>query len=396
MASPVSDLLDQIKIIDTDTHIIEPYDLWTSRVSTQRWGNMVPHVEWSEAEQQDVWIFGDTILQAAAGSAMAGWREYPPGSPPRIGDAEPDTYDADLRLKRMDVDGIHAQILYPNVQGFGTGRFAAMNDTDLMLACVKAYNDYLVDWSAPDRSRLIPVAALPFWDLDDTIKEMERAKSLGHKGFTFSTGPEFYGLPHLTDPHWDTVWAAAQDHDLSVNFHIGSGDRSAKDAPSESIGKHAKFASSTVKFFMGNVKGLADVIHAGICHRFPNLKFVSVESGVGWIPYALEAMDWNWRNCGVQYEHPEYELLPSEYFKRQMYGCFWHENATLRYALDSLGPECILFETDFPHPTSMSPGPATFAQAPRDYIEEKLGDLPPETLRKILHDNAAKLYHLDW
>ena len=146
---------------------------------------------------------------------------------------------------------------------------------------------------------------------------------------------------------------------------------------------------------MGNVKGLADVIHAGICHRFPNLKFVSVESGVGWIPYALAAMDWNWRNCGVQYEHPEYELLPSEYFKRQMYGCFWHENATLRYALDSLGPECILFETDFPHPTSMSPGPATFAQAPRDYIEEKLGDLPPETLRKILHDNAAKLYHLD-
>jgi predicted TIM-barrel fold metal-dependent hydrolase len=262
MASPVSDLLEQIKIIDTDTHIIEPYDLWTSRVSTQRWGNMVPHVEWSEAEQQDVWIFGDTILQAAAGSAMAGWREYPPGNPPRIGDAEPDTYDADLRLKRMDADGIHAQILYPNVQGFGTGRFAAMNDTDLMLACVKAYNDYLVDWSAPDRSRLIPVAALPFWDLDDTIKEMERAKSLGHKGFTFSTGPEFYGLPHLTDPHWDTVWAAAQDHDLSVNFHIGSGDRSAKDAPSESIGKHAKFASSTVKFFMGNVKGLADVIHA--------------------------------------------------------------------------------------------------------------------------------------
>jgi uncharacterized protein len=387
--------LANIKIIDTDTHIIEPYDLWTSRVSTQRWGDMVPHVEWSEGEQQDVWMFGSTVLQAAAGSAMAGWREFPPGKPPRMEDAEPDTWDAELRLKRMDADGIYAQILYPNVQGFGTGRFAAMNDPELMLACVRAYNDFLTEWSSVAPNRYVPIAALPFWDLDETLAEMDRAAELGHRGFTFSTGPEFYGLPHLTDRHWDTVWAAAQDHGLSVNFHIGSGDRSAKDAPADSIGKHAKFASSTVKFFMGNVKGIADVIHAGICHRFPDLKFVSVESGVGWIPYALEAMDWNWRNCGVQHEHPEYELLPSEYFARQMYACFWHEDVTLRHALEVLGPDCLLFETDFPHPTSMTPGPATYAQAPRDYISEKLGDLPIETLNKLLHDNAAALYRLD-
>jgi predicted TIM-barrel fold metal-dependent hydrolase len=148
----------------------------------------------------------------------------------------------------------------------------------------------------------------------------------------------------------------------------------------------------TVKFMMGNIKGIADVIHAGICHRFPDLKFVSVESGVGWIPYALEAMDWNWCNCGVGLEHPKYGLLPSEYFKRQMYACFWHETTTLRSALDMLGPDCILYETDFPHPTCMAPGPATYAQAPLDYLRENLADLPEETLRKILHENAAALY----
>jgi predicted TIM-barrel fold metal-dependent hydrolase len=386
------DIFDDIRIIDTDTHVVEPYDLWTSRLSTKKWGDKVPHVKWVEEEKQDVWFFGDVKLQGAAGPAGAGWHEFPPKRPPRLEDAFPDTYDPALRLKRMDQDGIYAQVLFPNVQGFGTGRFSAMNDPELMLACVRAYNDFLVDWSSADRNRYIPIAALPFWDMDVTLAEMRRAAEIGHRGVTFSTGPEAYGSPHLTDPYWDPMWAAAQDLSLSINFHIGSGDRSEVDGPVESIGPHAKFASMTVKFMLGNIKGIADVIHAGICHRFPDLKFVSVESGVGWVPYALEAMDWNWRNCGVGQEHPKYGLLPSEYFKRQMYACFWHETTTLRSALDMLGPDCILYETDFPHPTCMAPGPATYAQAPLDYLRENLADLPEETLRKILHENAAALY----
>ena len=70
---------------------------------------------------------------------------------------------------------------------------------------------------------------------------------------------------------------------------------------------------------------IADLIFGGVCHRFPDLKLVSVESGVGWIPAALETFDWQWRNGGVRDEHPEYDLLPSEYFRRQIYGCFWFE-----------------------------------------------------------------------
>jgi predicted TIM-barrel fold metal-dependent hydrolase len=387
-----TDLFDTVRIIDTDTHVVEPYDLWTSRLSTKKWGDMVPHVQWVDEEQRDVWFFGTTPLVAAASSAMAGWPEFPPNQPQHLEDAAPETYDPVLRLKRMDQDGIYAQVLYPNVQGFGTGRFLALDDPELMLQCVQAYNDFLVDWSSTDPNRYIPIAALPFWDLDATVTEMKRAVDIGHRGITFSTAPEFYGSPHLTDPYWDTIWAAAQDLELSVNFHIGSGDRSDKDGPVDSMGASAKFASSTVKFFMGNVKGVADIIHGGICHRFPDLKFVSVESGVGWIPYALEAMDWNWRNAGVMQEHPEYELLPSEYFRRQMYGCFWHETTTMRFALETLGPDCILYETDFPHPTSMSPGPCSYAQAPLDFLRSNFSDLPAETLNKILHDNAAKLY----
>jgi predicted TIM-barrel fold metal-dependent hydrolase len=122
---------------------------------------------------------------------------------------------------------------------------------------------------------------------------------------------------------------------------------------------------------------------------------VSVESGVGWIPFALDSLDWQWKNCGVGLEHPEYDLLPSEYFKRQIYGCFWFEVEPAKFALDRLGADNILYETDFPHPTSMSPGPATAAVAPSQFLQDNFADLPDATLSKILHDNAARLYGLD-
>jgi predicted TIM-barrel fold metal-dependent hydrolase len=103
-----------------------------------------------------------------------------------------------------------------------------------------------------------------------------------------------------------------------------------------------------------------------------------------------------WKECAVTKEHPEYELLPSEYFKRQIYGCFWFEHGpSLNAALEVIGPDNILYETDFPHPTSMSPGPVSTALAPKDFIAENLGHLPTVVLKKILHDNAARVYHLD-
>ena len=105
---------------------------------------------------------------------------------------------------------------------------------------------------------------------------------------------------------------------------------------------------------------------------------MSVESGIGWIPFALDALDWQWKNCGVHLEHPEYELLPSEYFQRQIYGCFWFEDDTALAALDLLGPDNILYETDFPHPTSMSPGPASAPMRPDDYLEQTFADLPED------------------
>ena len=142
------------------------------------------------------------------------------------------------------------------------------------------------------------------------------------------------------------------------------------DTAYEGAGQHANYAGFGVQFGMANVSVIANLITGGVCHRFPDLKFVSVESGIGWIPFALDHLDWQWKNCGVPQEHPEYDLLPSEYFKRQMYGCFWFEDDTVKAAIDQWAPDWILYESDFPHPTSMAPGPATAAVEPRQYIAD--------------------------
>jgi predicted TIM-barrel fold metal-dependent hydrolase len=296
----------------------------------------------------------------------------------------------------MDKYGIHAQVLYPNVGGFGAGKYTDFGDMELALLLLQAYNDWLAEWHALAPGRYIPVMAVPFWDIDLSIKEMERCVALGHKGMVFSQAPEAFGSPVLTDPHWDKLWAAAQEMKLSVNFHIASGDSTLPQMLHPSAGAHANFAVFPVTFFLGNARTIASLVGSGICHRFPDLKFVMVESGVGWIPFCLQALDWMWKECGVAKEHPEYDLLPTDYFRRQMFSCFWFEHGpTLEAAIDYLGADSVLYETDFPHPTSMSPGPVSTALAPRDFINTNLAGLPHDTLRKILQDNAVKLYNLD-
>jgi predicted TIM-barrel fold metal-dependent hydrolase len=390
-------LVEQFKVIDTDTHVIEPYDLYTARVSAKKYGDKVPHVRWNEDRQADTWYFGNKVTGNAAGAAMAGWREYPPDFPKRLSEAEPYTWNAQERLKVMDRYGIYAQILYPNVVagGFGAGNYLELNDTALMMDCVTAYNDWITEWCSAAPQRLIAQTTLPFWDVDLTIKEMERCAKMGHKGVVMCSEPEFFNLPRLTDPRWDRFWAAAQDMQLPINFHVGTGDMSIMDLMHERVGRHAHFASMGALFSLNNGRAISQIICGGICHAFPKLNFVSVESGIGWLPFFLDSLDYQWKNCGVAKEHPEYGLLPSEFFKRQFYGCFWFERGTLKPTIELMGDDNLMYETDFPHPTSMSPGPATSAIKPADYIELVFKDLPRESQQKILHGNAARIYHLD-
>jgi predicted TIM-barrel fold metal-dependent hydrolase len=266
----------------------------------------------------------------------------------------------------------------------------------LRTACITAYNDFLIDFISVAPDRFIAITSIPFWDIDASIAEIERCTSAGHRGVSMTQDPTRFGLPPLGSKHWDRLWEVVQGMDLSVNFHIGSGggtDAIYEQDPEAGI--HANAAKNGVGLFMGNASTISALICGGVCHRFPDLKFVAVESGVGWVPFHLDLLDWQWLNCGVPKEHPEYDLLPSEYFKRQIYSCFWFERETLKFAVERLGSDNILYETDFPHQTSMTAGPASVAVPPLQYIAEAVvAEFSPDVQKKLLWQNAADLYHM--
>jgi uncharacterized protein len=386
-----TDLFDRYRVVDVDTHLTEPPDVWTARLP-RKVHDLVPHIE--RVDGQDAWFAAGNRIGAPGYYSMAGHDGVMPASiPSTYDDIHPSMYDSSARLKFLDEQGIDAQVLYPNVGGFGNGYFLKLGDRDLVLSCVQAYNDFLTDWCSVAPDRLIAITALPFWDIDLAVGEMQRCLANGHRAVNFCNQPQDYGQPPLAHPHWDPIWAAAQEAGVPVNFHVGGGSMGTQFVDNANMGWMTNFAKVSSMIFMDNMRCVADLIFGGVCHRFPDLKFVSVESGVGWLPVAMETFDWQWKGGGVRDEHPEYDLLPSEYFQRQVYGCFWFEEQT---ALDAIRkyPDNILFETDYPHPTCQHPGPRTPAQRPRDYAERVFSQLPEDVTRKVLHDTAAKLYRL--
>ena len=387
----MADLFDQYRVIDVDSHVSEPADLWTSRVPA-RWRDAAPHIRKDESSGKEVWWVGGEPVLAVGMTAIAGFDGTLPECPDTMDDCPPGAHLAKERLAYLDREGIHGQVLYPNVGGFGSGAFLKLREPELMRACVCAYNDFIVEWASEDSDRLVPIMATPFWDVQASVREIERCAALGHRGVLFGGQPQDFGQPALASRHWDPVFAAAQAAELPISFHIGSGDGWDLSG-AEEIGYRSQIARIAANAFIENERCLADIIFGGVCHRFPELDFVSVESGVGWLTFALEAFDWQWANGGIHREHPEYDLTPSEYFRRQIYGCFWFEENGLAKALE-LYPNNLLYETDYPHPTSMSVGPQSTAQHPRDYASRVLAEVPDDVVEQVLHGTAARLYGL--
>jgi predicted TIM-barrel fold metal-dependent hydrolase len=385
-------LCERYAVADADSHIIEPADLWTSRVSP-KWGDLVPHVKFHERRQEDVWYVGDKKLYGVGAFAQAGWPEFPPSHPRRLADAIPAAIDPRERLKYMDEAGVYYQVLYPNILGFHSHVFLNKMQRELATECVRAYNDWLIEFCSADSRRLIPMMMLPFWDVEESVKEMRRAYEMGHKGVLFAARYDKAGFPRLIDDYWEPVLSQAQEMGLSMNFHVGflATDDDLKGAVDQSAKLDFTRESSLV--LLGNAHNITEVIASGVCHRYPDLKFVSVENGAGWLPFLGEAMDWQWLNVGAHKEYPE-RLLPSEYLKRQVYGMYWFEKKSVRAVIDELADN-LMFETDFPHATSLSPGPASESPSPRVVMEESLAGISQEIVAKVLQGNATRLYHLE-
>lgn len=376
-------------IIDVDTHVTELPDLWTSRAPASM-RDRVPRVETAENGRMS-WIVGDKSMLANPGmtaTAGAGTFKKPPRT---FEEMHPGAYDAKARLKYMDQMGIWAMVMYPNVGGFGAQQFLKLGDPELMLTCVKIYNDWQSEWASADSRRLLPITSLPFWDVNESVKEVRRCAAMGHRGILFTGEPQYYEMPLLGDQHWNPLWEVACELDQPISFHIGSGNMEEgllRDKMA-AYGRMAAFTELAVDIFLRNGMQLNDLLMSGVLARYPKIKFVSVESGIGYIPFLLEAMDYQFNGNDVTEEHPEFDRLPSEYFARNVYACYWFEQVAPRRLIDKIGVDNILFETDFPHPTSL------YGDEVHKRIKSGLSDCEESVRRKILWENGQRLYKVE-
>ncbi len=375
--------LAALPIIDIDTHFTEPRDMWTSR-APQKLRDLAPHVVDNQGNEQ--WVVGDLVLGPPGFCVIGkdGKKSYGVISLPRFEDMSVASTNPEARLRYMDEFGLHTQILYPNTLGFAGNNMMKINDVELRNFCITGYNDAMAEVQHAGKGRLYPQALLPFWDIELAVNELQRAHDqLGMTGFTMTDSPESWGLPYLNDPHWDPLWAEAQERGLPVNFHIGSGV-----IPNMWPGleqNNRGIAAVSTMLFMNNMRCLTQLIFSGLLDRFPRLKFVSVESGIGWVPFMLEAceyqMDQNLVNQGGL------KLRPREYFQRQIYASYWFENEDAAHSITRLGADNVMFETDFPHPTCLYPNV-------KEQVQATLGGLERSVQRKVLYETAAKVYNL--
>jgi predicted TIM-barrel fold metal-dependent hydrolase len=207
---------------------------------------------------------------------------------------------------------------------------------------------------------------------------------MGHRAIVWSGAPEVLGYRHFADPYWDPLWAAVQDLDTVVALHIG-GAGGASTPLWPGYAPMRRLAAVSAQAITSNAQIMGNLLFSGVLERFPRLKFISIESGLGWIPHLLEVADHQYNQQRLR-QHGM-NIKPSELFHRQCYANFWFEQAgvAMRHLI---GVDNILWESDFPHPTATYPNS-------REFIERGLAGVPEAEKRKMLVENALKLYHLD-
>jgi predicted TIM-barrel fold metal-dependent hydrolase len=386
-------MFQDIQIIDCDAHVTEPPDLWSSRAPAALKSRM-PQMK--TIDGVTAWYLDDEYWCTTGGNVI---EQGPNGSQKVVGShilqpferiAE-SAWQVKPRLEVMDGLGIWAQILYPNAIGFSSNHMLEVDDLGLRKAILTTYNDFLADWQRESNGRLYPQGLLPIWDMKLVVEEIRRGKEeLGLTGFVLTDRPELVDLPDLDDPYWNPLWETADALGTPLNFHIGSGRKNAKvrGTPEYSwptYGPQKKLALSSTQNYMSNVRIICNLIMSTLFDRYPNLKFVSAESGIGWIPFALEALEYQLdENVTTEMDQ---KRRPTEYFRDHIYPTFWFETIGPTKLIEDIGVNNVLIETDFPHPTCLYPTAS-------EHYEQVLGGLDPAIQRRVLQDNAVELFGL--
>ncbi|HWP58533.1 MAG TPA: amidohydrolase family protein [Candidatus Acidoferrales bacterium] len=371
------------RFISADDHVQEHPEVWTRRLSRTKWGERIPRLKRLE-NGEEAWVVDGRkvgLRGVAETGALMGDRAR---EPLRWDEVPKAAYDPKERLRAMDADGVDYSVLYPSVAGVAGQVFGKLADPDFELACVQAYNDWLVEEWASVSPRFIPQCIVPLFPPEATVAEIKRAVAKGHRGVIYPAVPmELRDVPHINEPVYDPIWATCQDLGVPVCFHAGASE-AIQIRPYEGYCDDIAAALRAITRPVSTVSVVVNLLISRVLMRFPNLKVVFGESALGWGAYLLEYTDFQAKGDRLHLEG--YELAPSEVFKRQCYLVGWYDRAALK-TRHFVGTENILWATNFPLATSTWPNS-------RDYIARSFEDVPEQDRRKILWENAAKLYRI--
>jgi predicted TIM-barrel fold metal-dependent hydrolase len=350
------------RIISVDDHVVEPPDLWASRLPARlrdRGPRIVRergHLElrengaWTpddDGEWADIWYYDDLVKAISRMSVAVGLGELRWGTV-TFDDMRPGAWRQAERLADMDLNHVDASVCFPNTLPRFCGQtFSERADRELGLACIQAYNDWVIDdWCGGDgRGRLIPVTIVPLWDPSLAAAEVRRCAAKGSYALTFPENPDALGFASVHTGAWDPVFAACEATQTTLCMHIGSSSR----MPKTSAG--APFIVSSTLSFQNCMGSVLDFVFSGVLQRFPRLVLAYSEGQVGWLPYLLERADKLWKERSansfgtgdVALDRP-----PSAYVREQVYGCIFDDETGLDLR-HRIGMSRICFETDYPH-----------------------------------------------
>lgn len=383
-------LQDDMHLISVDDHLIEHRRVWLDRMP-EKYLEVCPRVVESGDEgmysefgtyvkpHSQAWLYEGNIHAQMGLNAVAG---KPPEAlgldPVRYEDMIPGCYDPVARVKDMDIDGVQGALCFPQFPKFAGTLFLKSEDMELARLCSAAWNDFVLDeWCATAPDRFIPLAILPFWDVEQSVAEIHRVAAKGARAISFPENMVSLGLPSYHTDHWDPIFSAVEEADLPLCMHFGTSGKVPSTAPEAPLAVFISLMSCNSMY------AVSDLIFSPVLHKHPRLKIAFSEGGIGWVPYLLERMDATWEKHRF-YQNINQQVRPSELFRQHMWACFIVDEHGLA-SRDEIGIDRLLWECDYPHSDSHWPNS-------RKVAAEQFHDVPDEEVRRIVELNARELF----
>jgi predicted TIM-barrel fold metal-dependent hydrolase len=378
--------MSEMHVMSADSHVMEPADFWATRLDV-KYRDQAPRVVKNDRGAGYVFVAPGISPFPVAGGFGTGrsGTELKEHLTKGYEAARPSGWDPAERIKDQDIDGVEAEVLYTTL-GM---RLFSLDDAGLQRACFGAYNDWLSEFCSYNPKRLVGNALVSLEDIGEGIKELERCARIGLRGaMIWGSAPE--DRPY-SSRIYDPFWQAASELEMPLSLHVITGrGRESKLEVDPKTGNIVSLAGPTRLEMYANViheiqRSLTSLIVSGVLERFPRLKLVSAENDVGWLPHYMYRLDHAWEKYSALTSEP-LPLKPSDYMRRQLWATFQDDPVgpgTYKF----FGTSNYMWASDFPHTDSTWPNS-------RKVIEKDFAGVPEDVTRKIVYENAAKLYRL--